>query len=112
MAGDLTESEQAVVRALGEALAGYSGAADDIARRAAEIAVREHQDRDKAVGPVPAARRQRSHRRPDDPGRDQGTGPRMTCGRAQGHRGLGILPLRIQGWDRPHCPGRLRPART
>ena len=47
MAGDLTESEQAVVRALGEALAGYSGAADDIARRAAEIAVREHQDRDK-----------------------------------------------------------------
>ena len=47
MAGDLTESEQAVVRALGEALAGYTGAATGIARRAAEIAVREHEDRDK-----------------------------------------------------------------
>lgn len=44
-AGDLTDAEQALVRALGEALATYSGAAEDIAARAVERAERDRTER-------------------------------------------------------------------
>jgi hypothetical protein len=47
LSGDLTEAEQAVVRSLGEALASYSGAAADIAERAADAARREQEDRER-----------------------------------------------------------------
>ena len=50
MAGDLTEAERFVIRCLGQALAEYTGAAQDIAARAVEIAEREREDaRKKAV---------------------------------------------------------------
>jgi hypothetical protein len=42
--GDLTEAEQAWIRHLGGAVAGFSGAGDDIAGRAVELAERERRD--------------------------------------------------------------------
>lgn len=45
LAGDLTEAEQAIVRSLGEALAGYAGAAADIAARAVQLAEEERTGR-------------------------------------------------------------------
>lgn len=45
LAGDLDPAEQAFVRSLGEALAGFSGASEDIASRAVANAERERADR-------------------------------------------------------------------